>query len=84
MHQRPRFVVLTSVLVGMFMLLPGCATRREASSGGLARMPGESVVLIGTQPAQLAFTHPRTGQVMEFAAPWPEDFAAAVQALSGA
>jgi 23S rRNA pseudouridine1911/1915/1917 synthase len=34
--------------------------------------------------AQLAFTHPRTGQVMEFAAPWPEDFAAAVQALSGA
>ena len=56
MHQRPRFVVLTSVLVGMFMLLPGCATRRDANGGGLARMPGESVVLIGTQPAQLTFT----------------------------
>lgn len=32
--------------------------------------------------AKLAFTHPKTGQVMVFEAPWPEDFAAAVATLT--
>ena len=30
---------------------------------------------------KLAFTHPRTNKVMEFEAPWPEDFSQAVKAL---
>ncbi len=32
--------------------------------------------------ARLAFTHPKTGQVLVCEAPWPADFAAAVAALS--
>jgi 23S rRNA pseudouridine1911/1915/1917 synthase len=32
--------------------------------------------------ARLAFTHPQTGKVVAFEAPWPKDFAAAVEALS--
>ena len=32
---------------------------------------------------QLAFTHPRTGKRVEFEAPWPEDFTAALRLLRG-
>ena len=32
--------------------------------------------------AKLAFTHPKTGRVLACEAPWPEDFAAAVAAVS--
>ena len=33
--------------------------------------------------ARLAFTHPKTGERMEFESPWPADFEEARRALSG-
>ena len=61
--------------------LVGDDTYGRRSNARLRELTGFAAARQMLHARQLAFTHPRTGEAVKFEAPWPEDFAAAVQAL---
>jgi len=62
----------------------GDAVYGAAQSRRLKEATGYAAPRVLLHAHTLEFRHPRTGEPMKFSAPWPDDFAAAVLALSKA